>query len=155
MKKLLIMAFVPLVVLFLAAPSAKADEVERGTIFAAVYGGLYANDEVHFGLGGSIEYFYTERYGFQGELNLILSDPSVFGVIGSFVYNIPVDIEKIAPYATGGLSYWVNGDGVLKLNFGGGIRYQMSDSTRLKFDLTVFVREGTRVRLVGGVVWAF
>ena|GEM_PF-3256939 len=155
MRKLGILVCVPLLLLFVAIPTAKADEVEPGTIFASVYGGLYINGGTDFGLGGSLEYALTDRYGFQGEFNVILGDVTSYGFVGSFVYNIPTDMDKIIPYATAGLSYWVDGEGLLKLNFGGGVKYQMSDSLGLKFDLTVFARKGNFVRLAGGAMWTF
>lgn len=161
MKKLMILAFVPLVLLLFAATTAKADEVEPGTMFATVYGGLYtAEGEVEFGIGGSIEYAFTERYGFLAEFNVIpSSEPATWYTLGgSFVYNIPADMDKIIPYATAGFHYVRILDyDTWAMSFGGGAKYQWKESMGLRFDVTIFTPEFDFVafRLAGGAMWTF
>jgi hypothetical protein len=161
MRKLLVLAFVPLFFLLLAVPTAKADEVERGTMFATVYGGLYTGGgDVEFGIGGSIEYAFTERYGFLAEFNVVPgAEPSTWYTLGgSFVYNIPADMDKIIPYATAGFHYVrVMDYDTWAMSFGGGAKYQWKESMGLRFDVTIFAPEFEDVvfRLAGGAMWTF
>jgi hypothetical protein len=157
-KKIAFWAFVWLVFLLLAASAAKADEVKPGTTFVSIYAGLYGGGGKAYGVGGSLEYAFTKRYGFQVEFNAmpLRHDPTFYGFIGSFVYNIPTDIEKTVPYFTGGVSFWTCAEGRgFPLNLGGGIKYELSDSLGLKFDLTVFTPRVNIFRLVGGLMWVF
>ena len=129
------------------------------------------------GLGLAIAYDLTTRLGFEGELGHAFDvlgddanvDLSVTNVSGNAVYNFPV--PRVTPYATFGigiertsvdvkspdpLALYAPGSTEVSYNFGGGVKYPISELFVARGDVRRFQANDLAPdywRIYGGLTW--
>ena len=129
------------------------------------------------GLGVAITYDLTTRLGFEGELGHAFDvlgddanvDLSVTNVSGNAVYNFPV--PRVTPYATFGigiertsvdvkspdpLALYAPGRTEVSYNFGGGVKYPISELFVARGDVRRFQANDLAPdywRIYGGLTW--
>jgi opacity protein-like surface antigen len=136
-----------------------------------------SNDGSGLGVGAAIAYDFTPNLGVEGELGYIFDllgndsnrDWAVTNVSANAVYNF--DVKRITPYATFGLGIERSSPSVktpnelalsippsteVAYNFGGGVKYPMSENFLARADLRRFQATDfapDHWRLYGGLTW--
>jgi OOP family OmpA-OmpF porin len=110
------------------------------------------------GIGVAVGYDLTPNIGFEGEVGHLFDiagdsdsiDWSITNVSGNFIYHF--DVRNITPYATFGLGFELSSINVdedslelledssteVSFNFGGGVKYPLSDTLLIRGDLRRF-----------------
>ena len=159
-----------------AAQAASTSSPTRSVEIAG-FGGLMSGGGTNAALGGSVGFAANEKILVLGEFTYIpLGGGSVeflgehfgasaraFDINGGIHYQFALKNAKFRPYAAAGIgivrsSGSVSGGGVsvgisntdFAFNFGGGLRYQLSERWGIRPELKIFAGSGTSVRLVLG-----
>jgi opacity protein-like surface antigen len=129
------------------------------------------------GLGGAVAYDFTSNLGIEGELGYVFDvlgndsnrDWAITNVSANAVYNF--DVKRITPYATFGLGVERSSPSVkvpdtlslsvppsteVAYNFGGGVKYALSDQFLARADLRRFQANDLAPdhwRFYGGLTW--
>ena len=119
---------------------AKDDDGKR-CCRVALFCGPYFNGGVKAGGGAGLIYNFTESISLVGELNVKFSEPKVYIVASSFIYNF--NHKLICPFAAAGVATKImSGSRDTDLQFGGGLVYSISNSFKLRFDARLFMGDG-------------
>lgn len=129
----------------------------QGSWNTTLFGALLFDGGSAFDIGGAVGYNLTSRLELEGEGSIAFSDPNSYIISAGVLYNFDVQTEKLSPYALGGLAYTgVSGKGGdADVMLGGGIKYDIRKSFKIRFDLRFYLGDGTWTKLSTGLMWTF
>ncbi len=142
--------------LVLATGLSEASE-RQGSLNTTLFGALLFDGGSSFDIGAAVGYNLTSRLELEGEGSIAFSDPNSYIISAGVLYNFEVQAEKLSPYALGGIAYTgVSGKGGdTKVMLGGGIKYNIMKSFKIRFDLRFYLGDGTWTKLSTGLMWTF
>jgi hypothetical protein len=174
-----ILAAAALLILPIAAAAQSVAEPNTVTVTPFLSGSFGTSNNLggSLGLGAAIAYDLTANLGFEGELGYAFDvlgndanqDWSVTNVSANAIYNF--DVKRFTPYATFGLGIERSSPSVkvpdpvaiypapsteIAYNFGGGVKYSISDLFLARADLRRFQASDIAPdhwRLYGGLTW--
>lgn len=122
-----------------------------------LFGAILFNDGSDLALGGAVGYNITPKLELEWEGSIAFSDPTPYIISLGILYNFDVQHEKLSPYALGGIAYTgLSGrGGDADVMLGGGIKYDIKKSFKLRFDLRFYPGDGTWTKLSTGLMWTF
>jgi len=159
-----------------------AQETEPGTAEVTGFAGFVSGIGTHGTIGGDLAYAHTKRLLLVGEFAFIPAGSEAAGVVkasakaydfnGGIHYQFKIKEPKAVPYVAGGLgvlhstgSVKVSGFGGafsqsasatdFYLNFGGGLRYYISDHWGIRPELKIYAGDDTFMRLAIGIFYQF
>lgn len=150
------LAMITIFLLVLATGLSEASERE-GSLNTTLFGALLFDGGSSFDIGAAVGYNLTSRLELEGEGSVAFSDPNSYILSAGVLYNFDVQHERLSPYALGGLAYaGVSGKGGdAKAMLGGGIKFDIRKSFKIRFDLRLYLGNGTWSKLSTGLMWTF
>ncbi len=149
-------SIITIFLLVLATGLSEASE-RQGSLNTTLFGALLFDGGSSFGIGAAVGYNLTSRLELEGEGSVAFSDPNSYIISAGVLYNFDVQHPKVSPYALGGIAYTgVSGrGGNADVMLGGGIKYSIMKSFKIRFDLRLYLGDGTWTKLSTGLMWTF
>ena len=122
-----------------------------------LFGAILFDRGSDFSIGGAVGYNLTPRVELELEGSIAFSDHNPYIISLGIIYNFDVKHEKIFPYAlVWGAYTGVSGVGRdADVMLGGGIKYDIKKSFKIRFDLRFYPGNGNWTKLSTGLMWTF
>ena len=150
---------VPVITFFLLvlASGLYGESGSQPTWNTTLFGAIFFDGGSDFGVGGSVGFELTPRVELEWEGSIAFSDPSRYIISAGVLYNFKVQHERLSPYALIGVGYTgVSGEGGdADVMLGGGIKYDIKKSFKIRFDLRFYPGDDTWTKLSTGLMWTF